>query len=260
MPLPDNTGNKVPEVVFNIREDFNWIKKTSSDVFKGKRVALFALPGAFTPTCSSVHLPRYNELYQSFKDNGVDDVICLSVNDSFVLNEWKKLEKADKITMLPDGNGEFSEKMGLLVDKHELSFGKRSWRYSMIVDNGVIEKMFIEPEEEGDPYGESSAENLLKYLNPQFTMPSSVTIFTKDGCKYCAQAKEKLSQNNVIYEELVLNRDFTIKTVKALSNNTQLPQIFFDGIRIGGAEDLESYYAKSLKSKESTAGIQQMKN
>ena len=260
MPLPDHTGKKVPDVTFHIREDFLWVKKTTADIFNGKRVAVFALPGAFTPTCSSVHLPRYNELYQSFRDNGIDEVICLSVNDSFVLNEWKKLEKADNITMLPDGNGEFSAKMGLLVDKQDLSFGKRSWRYSMIVDNSIIEKMFLEPEEEGDPYGESSAENLLKYLNPQFSLPSSVTIFTKDGCKYCAQAKEKLAENHVIYEELVLNRDFTIKTVKAISNDTELPQVFINGIRIGGAEDLENYYAKLPERKETIPGTQQMRN
>lgn len=246
MPFEDKTGHKVPQVTFKIREDYKWVTKTSDDIFKHKRVVLFALPGAFTPTCSSVHLPRYNELYDTFRSYGVDDVVCLSVNDSFVLNEWKKAEKADKITMLPDGNGEFSEKLGFLVSKSDMCLGDRSWRYSMVVDDGVIEKMFIEPEGEGDPYGESSAEKMLKYLNPEARLPDSVTIFTKPGCIYCAQAKDFLRHQDVPYEELVLNTHFTVKTVKAISNTTQLPQVFINGQRIGGAEDLERHYA-SLK-------------
>jgi peroxiredoxin/glutaredoxin len=246
MSFKDKTGQKVPQVTFKIREDYKWVTKTSNDIFKNKRVVLFALPGAFTPTCSSVHLPRYNELYDTFRSNGVDDVVCLSVNDSFVLNEWKKAEKADKITMLPDGNGEFSEKLGFLVNKNDMCLGNRSWRYSMVVDDGIIEKMFIEPEGEGDPYGESSAEKMLKYLNPHARLPDSVTIFTKSGCIYCAQAMDFLRHRSVAYEELILHTHFTIKTVKAISNTTELPQIFINGTRIGGAEELERHYT-SLK-------------
>ena len=144
MSLKDKTGTTVPQMEFKTREGYSWVTKTSDDYFKGKKVALFALPGAYTPTCSSTHLPRYNELYDTFIANGFDDVICLSVNDTFVMNEWKRSQHADNLTMLPDGNGEFSDKLGFLVDKHELGFGKRSWRYSMIVNDGVIEKMFIE--------------------------------------------------------------------------------------------------------------------
>lgn len=243
MAFEDKTGQRVPSVTFKIREDYRWVTKTSDEIFRNKRIVLFALPGAFTPTCSTVHLPRYNELYDTFRSTGVDDVVCLSVNDSFVLNEWKKAEKVDKITMLPDGNGEFSEKLGFLVDKADLCFGNRSWRYSMVVNDGVIEKMFIEPEGDEDPYGESSAENMLKYLDPNARMPDSVTIFTRHGCIYCARAKELLRQNHVVYEELILNDDFTIKTVKAISNTTKLPQVFINGERIGGADDLEAYYS-----------------
>lgn len=242
MAFEDKTGQRVPMVTFKIREDYKWVTKTSNDIFSHKRVVLFALPGAFTPTCSSVHLPRYNELYDTFRSYGVDDVVCLSVNDSFVLNEWQKAEKADKITMLPDGNGEFSRKLGFLVNKSDLCFGERSWRYSMIVDNGVIEKMFIEPESDDDPYGESSAEKMLKYLNPNARLPDSVTVFTKHGCIYCARAKEMLQQRKIPYEELVLNEHFSIKTVKALSDTTKLPQVFINGEHIGGAEDLEKFF------------------
>ncbi len=242
MKIRDKTGSRVPFVKFKIREDYKWVTKTSDDIFKGKRIVVFALPGAFTPTCSSVHLPNYNELYSSFKEHGIDEVICLSVNDSFVLNEWKRMEKADNIFMLPDGNGEFTEKLGLLVDKSDLSFGNRSWRYSMLVNDGVIEKMFIEPEVGDDPYGESSAEKMLEYLDPHAKIPDAITIFTKPGCVFCARAKEFLRHNNMNYEELVLNKDFTIKTVKAISGGTKLPQVFINGDRIGGAQDLENFY------------------
>ena len=240
MALQDKTGLKVPDVTFKIRDNFQWVTKSTDDFFKHKKVVLFALPGAFTPTCSMVHLPTYNDLYDEFKSLGIDDVICLSVNDSFVMNEWKRSERADKITMLPDGNGEFSRKLGFLTDKSDKCLGERSWRYSMIVNDGVIEKMFIEPEAEGDdPYGESSPENMLKYLNPRIQLPKAVTIFTRPGCKFCAQAKELLKKSKFKFEELELNKDFTIRTAKAISGSTQLPQIFVDGKKIGGAEDLE---------------------
>jgi glutaredoxin-like protein len=247
MAFEDKTGQRVPNVTFKIREDYKWVTKTSDDIFRNKRVVLFALPGAFTPTCSSVHLPRYNELYDTFRSYGIDDVLCLSVNDSFVLNEWKKAEKADKITMLPDGNGDFSRALGFLVNKSDLCFGERSWRYSMVVDNGTIEKMFIEPQEEGDPYGESSAEKMLKYLNPEAHLPDSVTVFAKHGCVFCARAKEILRHQKLPFEELVLNEQFTIKTVKAISNSTKLPQVFINGKLIGGADELEKHF----ESKES---------
>jgi peroxiredoxin/glutaredoxin len=255
MAFEDKTGQRIPFVTFKIREDYKWVTKTSDDIFRNKRVILFALPGAFTPTCSTVHLPRYNELYDTFRAHGVDDVVCLSVNDSFVLNEWKKIEKVDKITMLPDGNGEFSEKLGFLVNKKDMCFGNRSWRYSMVVNDGVIEKMFIEPEGDGeDPYGESSAETMLKYLDPAAMMPDSITVFARHGCIHCARAKELLRHHNVVFEELLLNDDFTIKTVKAISNSTKLPQIFINGQRIGGADELEHYYRNDLHSVSPSPG------
>lgn len=243
MAHEDKTGQKVPFVEFKIRENFKWVTRTSDDYFKNKKVILFALPGAFTPTCSMVHLPTYNDLYDEFKSLGIDDVICLSVNDSYVMNEWKRLEKADRVTMLPDGNGEFSEKLGFLTDKRDQCLGSRSWRYSMIVNDGVIEKMFIEPEDESDdPYGESSPETMLKYLNPKAELPASVTVFTRPGCKFCAEAKELLREKKIIFEELVLNQHFSIKTAKALSGTSKLPQVFINGKRIGGADELKNYF------------------
>jgi glutaredoxin-like protein len=238
MSLKDQTGNKVPQVKFKVRVGHEWAEKTTDDFFKGKRVALFALPGAFTPTCSSVHLPRYNELYDVFKANGIDDVICLSVNDSFVMNSWQEDQDAPNITMLPDGNGEFSKKLGFLVDKKDLGFGNRSWRYSMVVNDGVIEKMFIEQENPGDPFGVSNAETMLEYLNPKVEIPKSVAVYTRPGCSFCHEAKELLKKNGLKFDEYVLNKDYSIKTLVAISGDTKVPQVFINGERVGGAEEL----------------------
>jgi glutathione-dependent peroxiredoxin len=239
MEFQDKTDQLVPDATFRIREDFEWVTRHTDDFFRKKKVVLFALPGAFTPTCSSVHLPSYNDLYSAFKRNGIDDVICLSVNDSYVMNAWKSKERANNITMLPDGNGEFTRKLGFLVDKKEMCFGERSWRYSMLVDDGKIIKMFIEPDEEGDPYGESSAEKMLHYINPHEELPESITLFSRSGCIYCAKAKELLEKNAMEYEELVLLRDYTIKTLKAVSGQTNFPQIFINGEHVGGITELE---------------------
>lgn len=241
MSFEDKTGQKVPQVSFKVREGYEWAEKTTDDYFKGKKVVVFALPGAFTPTCSSTHLPRYNELYEAFRKAGIDDVICLSVNDSFVMNDWKRDQNAKNITMLPDGNGEFSDKLGFLVDKSELGFGKRSWRYSMLVTDGKIEKMFIEEEKAGDPFDQSDADTMLNYLNAE--IPKSVVMFTRPGCSFCAQAAELLNQHEIDYEEHVLNRDYSIKTLVALSGSTKVPQIFIQGERIGGAEELKKYFS-----------------
>ncbi len=150
---------------------FEWQERTSDDVFKGKKVVLFSLPGAFTPTCSTSHLPRYEALYDEFSRLGVDAVVCLSVNDAFVMYQWGLSQKADKVSLLPDGNGEFTRKMGMLVDKANLGFGMRSWRYSMYVVDGEIEKMFVEdgymdnsPE---DPFTVSDADTMLAHLKSQ---------------------------------------------------------------------------------------------
>lgn len=231
-------GKKVPQVEFQTRQGHEWAKKTSDDYFKGKKVVVFALPGAYTPTCSSTHLPRYNELFDTFKKTGVDTVACLSVNDSFVMNSWQEDQNATNLTMIPDGNGEFSEKLGFLVDKSAIGFGKRSWRYSMLVNDGIIEKVFIEEEVPGDPFSVSDADTMLKYLGAE--IPKSVAIYTRPGCSFCAEAKEILKKHNVVYEEHILNKDYSIKTLKAISGKTTVPQVFIEGERIGGCEELKA--------------------
>ncbi|CAM2010636.1 peroxiredoxin [Acanthopleuribacter pedis] len=168
---------QVPQVVFKTRvrnealggpNPFEWKDLSTDDIFKGKKVVLFSLPGAFTPTCSTSHLPRYEELYSEFQAQGVDAVVCLSVNDAFVMYQWGKSQNAENVFLLPDGNGEFTRKMGMLVKKENLGFGDRSWRYAMFVDNGTIEKMFVEPgfadNFGADPFEVSDADTMLKYL------------------------------------------------------------------------------------------------
>jgi len=232
-------GQRIPEVTFRTRVDAKWQDVASRDLFAGKRVVVFSLPGAFTPTCSSSHVPRYNELGPLFKARGVDAVVCLSVNDAFVMDEWARNQHADAITFIPDGNGEFSEAMGMLVDKRNLGFGRRSWRYSMLVEDCVIKKMFIEPEKEGDPFEVSDADTMLKYLDPEAKSPSDIVLFTKPGCSHCTRAKRLLEERGLAYDELPA----TPRRLRALSGQQTTPQVFIDGKYIGGADELEKHLA-----------------
>jgi len=169
--------NRVPDVTFKTRvrneaiegdNPFEWKDLTSAEIFDGKNVVVFALPGAFTPTCSSTHLPRYEELYDDLKAQGVDEIICLSVNDAFVMYQWGLKLGRKNVFMLPDGNAEFTRKMGMLVDKSNLGFGLRSWRYSMYVENGEIKQLFSEDGYSDncptDPFEVSDADTMLNYL------------------------------------------------------------------------------------------------
>jgi glutaredoxin-like protein len=237
----DQTGKPVPQVTFRTRRDHEWVDVSSDDIFKGKTVVVFSLPGAFTPTCSSTHVPRYNQLANEFKRHGVDDVVCISVNDAFVMNEWQREQHADNLHFLPDGNGDFSAGMGMLVDKQDLGFGKRSWRYSMLVRDGIVEKMFVEPDLPGDPFEVSDADTMLDYIAPSAEKPKDVTIFTRNGCEFCVRAKGLLHDAGLHYEELVLNRDYTEASLRAVTGQPTVPQIFINGEHIGGSEALEAY-------------------
>jgi glutaredoxin-like protein len=239
-------GQPVPRVTFKTRRDHEWVELTSDDIFKGKTVVVFSLPGAFTPTCSSTHVPRYNQLAGEFRKQGVDEIVCISVNDAFVMNEWQREQHADKLTFLPDGNGHFSEGMGMLVDKGDLGFGKRSWRYSMLVKDGVVEKMFVEPDLPGDPFEVSDADTMLAYIAPEADKPKDVTVFTREGCEYCVRAKGMLRDYGLDYEELVLNRDYTEASLRAVTGRSSVPQVFINGVHIGGSEELESYLAEDI--------------
>lgn len=176
-------GKVVPAVIFKtrVRDDsiegpnpFRWQDVTSYDYFGGKRVVLFSLPGAFTPTCSTYQLPGFENNYEEFKKLGIDEIYCMSVNDAFVMNAWAKSQDIKNVKVIPDGNGDFNRHLGedyigMMVSKENLGFGQRSWRYAAIINNGVIEAWFEEPGREDncptDPYGETSPENILHYLS-----------------------------------------------------------------------------------------------
>lgn len=161
-------GDRVPEVNFRVRSMGEWTDTNTDTYFKDKRVILFSLPGAFTSICSNQQLPGYEKLCDVFKQHKIDDVYCMSVNDSFVMNAWAQNQKLENVKLIPDGNGDFTDAMDMLVEKTVIGFGMRSWRYAMIVNNGVIEEMFVEPGKgnntSGDPYEESTPEKVLKYL------------------------------------------------------------------------------------------------
>jgi thioredoxin-dependent peroxiredoxin len=167
----------IPDVVFKTRvrdesvggpNPYRWQDVTSKEIFGGKRVVVFSLPGAFTPTCSSTHLPGYEKLYDQIRAEGIDEIYCLSVNDAFVMFQWGKNLGVEKVKLLPDGAAEFTRKMGMLVRKDNLGFGLRSWRYSMVVDDGKIEQLFVEPgfsdDCPTDPFEVSDATTMLEYL------------------------------------------------------------------------------------------------
>ena len=168
---------EIPEVVFKTRvrdesiggdNPFKWKDVKSSEIFKGKKIVVFSLPGAFTPTCSSTHLPGYEKHYEELKEQGVDEVYCISVNDAFVMHQWGKAQNVEKVKLLPDGNAEFTRKMGMLVKKNNLGFGDRSWRYSMLVEDSIIKKMFIEKgfsdDCPDDPFEVSDIDTMLEYV------------------------------------------------------------------------------------------------
>lgn len=170
-------GATLPNVTFHTRvrdeaiegpNPFRWEDKTTADYFLGKRVVLFSLPGAFTPTCSTYQLPGFENGHADFIAQGVDAIYCMSVNDSFVMNKWAESQNLSKVDVIPDGSGEFTRKMGMLVDKDNLGFGMRSWRYAAVINDGVVEAWFEEPgladNHPEDPYGVSSPETVLSYL------------------------------------------------------------------------------------------------
>jgi glutaredoxin-like protein len=243
--LATREGKRIPDVGFRVRRNDDWATITTRDLFDGRNVVVFSLPGAFTPTCSSTHLPRYNELAPVFREEGIDAIVCISVNDPFVMAEWAKDQEADNVVLIPDGNGEFTEKMGMLVDKSDLNFGKRSWRYSMLVRDGTIEKMFVEPQEPGDPFEVSDADTMLRYVNPEAKQPDQVAILTREGCSFCAKAKARLADAGYDYVEVPLPHTIRTKAVGAIAGAQTVPQVFVNGRLIGGTQELDAFLRKA---------------
>ena len=161
-------GYEIPQVEFVFRESGEFVTRTSSELFKGKRVVIFSLPGAFTPTCSAYQLPGFEENYGTFRDLGVDAIYCISVNDAFVMNAWAQDQNIQNVKLIPDGNAYFTRSMGMLVNKSNLGFGERSWRYAAVVKDGIIEKLFVEAGQrdnaDTDPYEATTPDNVLSYV------------------------------------------------------------------------------------------------
>jgi thioredoxin-dependent peroxiredoxin len=171
-------GYQVPQVEFVFRENGEFVNRTTAELFDGKRVVIFSLPGAFTPTCSAYQLPGFEEKYEEFTALGIDAIYCVSVNDGFVMNAWAQDQNIEKVTLIPDGNAYFTRSMGYLVGKSNLGFGIRSWRYAAVVDNGIIEKLFVEEgmrdNADTDPYEVSTPENVLEYVTSNVKVGSTV--------------------------------------------------------------------------------------
>lgn len=237
-------GSKVPETTFKVVRNGQLTTLRSDDLFKGRRVILFALPGAYTPTCSTGHVPRFVELAAELRKHGIDDIICLSVNDPFVMDAWQREQNAGAITFIPDCDGSFTSAMGMLVDKSEAGLGKRSWRYSMIVNDGRIEKMFIEPEKPGDPFEVSDADTALRYLDPSRGL-GAVTLFARHGCPFCERAKSLLTERGIPFEVIYLGDGITMSSVRAATGAAKVPQVFIDGKLIGGSDALAAFLEKT---------------
>ncbi len=236
-------GSQVPSVELAELKDGKVERISSRDLFKG-RVILFALPGAFTPTCSTAHVPGYVARLKDFREAGIDDIVCLSVNDPYVMDAWQRSEKAQGIRFVADPFAEFTQAMGMAVDHRGASLGTRSWRYSMLVDDGRIETMFIEPDVPGDPFEVSDADTMWNYLRPNQKSRSSAFMLARHGCPHCARAQELLKGRDITFEALYLGDDLTMRGVKAASGAATVPQVFIEGRLIGGADQLESYLSQ----------------
>ncbi|MET0983973.1 MAG: glutathione peroxidase [Steroidobacteraceae bacterium] len=237
-------GSKVPEVELAELRDGKVHRTRSRELFGGRRVILFALPGAFTPTCSTAHVPGYVARLADFRDAGIDDIVCLSVNDPFVMEAWQRSEKAEGLHFVADPYAEFTRAMGMDIEHREVPLGTRSWRYSMLVNDGKIEKMFIEPDVPGDPFEVSDADTMWSHLRPNDKSRGPVLMLAREGCPHCARAKELLKQRSIPFEAVHLGDELTMQGVKAASGNATVPQVFVDGKLIGGADKLGEYLAR----------------
>jgi len=234
-------GARVPEVELSELVDGKVKKYGSRELFGGRKVILFALPGAFTPTCSTAHVPGYVAHLKAFREAGVDDIVCLSVNDPFVMEAWQRSEKAQGVHFVADPFGEFTKEMGMSIDHRDAGLGVRSWRYSMFVNDGVIEKMFIEPDVPGDPFEVSDADTMLKYLRPGQKDLGPVLMLARHGCPFCAKAKDMLSSRGIAFDAVYLGDELTMQGVKAASGAAKVPQVFVGGKLVGGSDQLETF-------------------
>jgi peroxiredoxin len=237
-------GDPVPDLRLRALLGTEWADISTAELCAGRNVIVFSLPGAFTPTCSTQHLPRYEELAPTFEKLGIDEIVCVSVNDPWVMEEWARNQSARRVRLLPDGNGAFTRAMGMLVDMSEDNLGPRSWRYAMLVRDGIIEKMFVEPAQEGDPYGVSDADTMLSYLDPKAAHPDEVAIISRPGCPFCAQAKTALEEAGLAYVDIALAPLERAKALRALTGAQTVPQVFVNGKLVGDSQALQQWLAQ----------------
>jgi glutathione-dependent peroxiredoxin len=237
-------GSKVPDVELAEMREGKPRKVGSRELFGGKRVIVFALPGAFTPTCSTAHVPGYVALLKDFRDAGIDDIVCLSVNDPFVMEAWQKSEKAEGVHFVADPHAEFTRAMGMDIEHRDVPLGTRSWRYSMLVHDGKVEKMFIEPDVPGDPFEVSDADTMWQHLRPNQSTLGPVFMLARHGCPHCERAKKLLQERGIPFEAVHLGDELTMQGVKAVSGTATVPQVFIAGKLIGGADQLSEFLEK----------------
>ena len=215
-------GDKIPQHKFRIRKHlspeiactFNepigeWGWLSTEEMFDNRRTVLFGVPGAFTPTCGKIHLPKFEMYYRKILSFGIDEIYCTAVNDPFVMDHWYRMNGVSYVKAAPDGSGEFADKLGMSADMSYLNYGKRTWRYSMLVNNGIVEKLFVEPgfpTRQDDPYKESAAETLLIYLVKNYQegeMPPAREEWTRAEKMYYSESKEIKDLEEGLSEELV---------------------------------------------------------
>lgn len=243
-------GSKVPEVTFRVLDKGKLVDLPSAELFDGQTVVLFALPGAFTPTCSNRHVPRFQELARALGDEGVDEIVCLAVNDPWVMDAWAREQHAGALRFVPDTDGAFSAALGMLVDKPDL--GRRSRRYAMLARHGVIEKVFEEPDTGGDPYGVSDADSVLRHLDPDAPLLHPAAAFVRAGCPFCQRALRLLHDHDIACETIAVGEGLSMQAVLAVSGRSTVPQVFIGGRHIGGLDDLQAWLEKHPPSEEST--------
>jgi peroxiredoxin len=231
-------GTPLPDRPVRLLRDGRWQDATLGELARGRRVVLFGLPGAFTPTCSTQQVPRYEEVAPVLRAHGIEDILCITVNDEHVVAAWAREHGARQVAFIADGNGELTAALGMLVDKRGQAMGFRSRRYSLLAQDARVEALFAEPDVEGDPYTVSDADTMLHAVAPQAAPPDQVVIFTRAGCPHCAHARELLEQAGFDYVDIPLGADIRHRVTAALANRETVPLVYLNGTLIGGADDL----------------------
>lgn len=230
-------GQRIPSVELRMLRDSEVVAFPSDELFADRRVVAFGLPGAFTPTCSSAHVPRFVELEPELRAQGIDALICLAVNDAYVLHAWQRDQQAQSITFAADGNGDLHRALGLLVDLRHEGLGMRARRYAMVVRDRVIELALIEPDAPDDPYGVSSADGVLARIAPTQARVHDIVVFTRALCRHSERAKRLLERNGLRFDAV----DLKPRGILAVSGHTSTPQVFVNGRLIGGCDALERW-------------------